>query len=511
MILSSTIISLSANAQDIESLVMPGDVIEGHADIQSECSSCHKKFDKQAQRSLCMDCHEEVAEDIQVLAGFHGLFDDARDSQCATCHTDHEGRDADIVALDESTFDHQLTDFELIGAHREVDCSDCHTPDSKHREASNSCKDCHGDDDAHDGFMGTDCGECHKPTEWPDAEFDHSSTGYPLIGEHMEPACGDCHADATYQNAPTACIDCHAEDDAHDGRSGQQCDTCHNPKGWSDTSFDHARDTDFILDGKHGLLTCGDCHSENPFEDEMDSACVACHLEEDSHDKHNGAQCDTCHASDDWAKPFFDHDRDTEYHLLGGHREVACTDCHVEPIFDASLNTSCDSCHLDDDPHDGSLGTQCENCHTEVNWQDPVFFDHDFTGFPLLGMHRENECEDCHATKAFGETDINCVACHREQDPHRGNFHDRCDTCHNPVAWDLWLFDHDEQTQFSLTGAHVEVGCADCHRTPLGRFNASTDNCRNCHRADDIHDGEFGYDCGRCHTATSFSEVRSLQ
>jgi hypothetical protein len=35
--------------------------------------------------------------------------------------------------------------------------------------------------------------------------------------------------------------------------------------------------------------------------------------------------------------------------------------------------------------------------------------------------------------------------------------------------------------------------------------------CRDCHRADDIHDGEFGSDCGRCHTADSFTEVTSLQ
>ena len=38
----------------------------------------------------------------------------------------------------------------------------------------------------------------------------------------------------------------------------------------------------------------------------------------------------------------------------------------------------------------------------------------------------------------------------------------------------------------------------------------SGQRCRNCHRADDVHDGEFGFDCGRCHTTESFSEVRSL-
>jgi hypothetical protein len=37
------------------------------------------------------------------------------------------------------------------------------------------------------------------------------------------------------------------------------------------------------------------------------------------------------------------------------------------------------------------------------------------------------------------------------------------------------------------------------------------DDCADCHRADDVHDGEFGPDCGRCHSDRSFKEVRSLQ
>ena len=56
--------SIQSHAQDIETLLMPGDVIEGHADVEAECSSCHKSFDKKAQRGLCMDCHEVVADDV---------------------------------------------------------------------------------------------------------------------------------------------------------------------------------------------------------------------------------------------------------------------------------------------------------------------------------------------------------------------------------------------------------------------------------------------------------------
>lgn len=504
--------SLSANAQDIETLVMPGEVIAAHADLESECSNCHKMFDKAGQRQRCLDCHEDVAADVDDERGFHGLRAEVHTDQCSSCHTEHEGRDAIVVILDEDTFDHRFTDFELEGAHAEAECIDCHEAESKHRDAPSECIDCHAEDEPHQDTMGSDCASCHNPSEWPDANFDHDLTEFRLLGKHNDAACLDCHADQTFPKPASECVDCHAEDDAHNGRSGNQCGNCHNPTDWHDSSFDHSRDTDFDLLGKHGDLACGDCHSENPFEDVMEMACVSCHLEDDSHEAHNGEQCETCHASEnDWIDAFFDHDTDTDFRLLGGHRDVACNDCHVEPIFEVELTTTCESCHLDDEPHERSLGTQCENCHTEVNWQDPVFFDHDLSPFPLLGHHDDAECSDCHQSKTFGNTDSQCVACHEDDNPHHGNFDRQCGSCHNPVDWDRWTFDHNVQTDFILDGAHVDVACDDCHRITLEKIKATDGSCGSCHRADDIHDGEFGPDCGRCHSASSFSDVISVQ
>jgi len=500
-----------APAQDIETVLMPGDVIADHAEIEPECSSCHAMFNKSAQRGLCLDCHEDVSADVDASVGYHGLHPDARKMQCASCHTDHEGRDAQVVVLDEDNFDHDFTDFEISGAHIEAECADCHSKSEKHREAPSDCVSCHSDDNPHVDTMGDDCTSCHQPTEWTDAEFDHEATGYPLIGKHKVAACLDCHEDRTFLNTPSTCYGCHAADDAHDGRSGRECGSCHNPSDWHDSSFDHLRDTEFALEGKHANAACGDCHSENPFEDEMNKACVSCHLDDDPHDQHRGDQCGTCHRSTEWAEPTFNHDVHTEYKLLGGHKEVACNDCHVKPVYDVNLTTSCDSCHRDDDPHEGTLGTRCESCHTEVNWQEPAFFDHDLSRFPLHGVHEDQECDSCHANQAFAGEDRSCASCHDDDDPHNGNFPDRCDACHNPIAWGIWTFNHDAQTAFPLDGAHVNVACDDCHRVPLDNMKAIGGSCRDCHRADDVHDGEFGSDCGRCHTAHTFREVRSLQ
>jgi hypothetical protein len=499
-----------AAAQTIESLVMPGPVIEGHAEVETECASCHARFERARQRDLCIVCHEDVGLDINRQAGFHGLFENARVDACVSCHTDHEGRDFSIVILDEDTFDHDFTDRPLLGRHSEVPCADCHEPEKKHREAPSDCLSCHRDDDIHEGFASTACDDCHRETDWKEIEFDHSTTDYSLLGKHQEVACNDCHEDKTFRVTPTTCFGCHAEDDAHDGRSGNECENCHNPSDWHDSSFDHTRDTDFALIGKHAEAACDDCHSENPFEDENDSACIACHLEDDEHEAHNGEQCDTCHNTVLWTESQFDHARDTEYELLGSHATVACNDCHIEPIYEVELTEECSSCHLDDEPHEGSLGTQCNNCHNEVKWEEPVFFDHDLTRFPRLGAHQEPVCDGCHKTKVFTDIEPDCASCHAEDDPHNGHFNDSCDACHNPVAWEIWTFDHNTQTEFVLDGAHADVACDDCHRMTLDKIKAIDGTCRSCHRANDIHDGEFGFDCGRCHTATSFTEVRSL-
>ena len=120
-----------AHAQ-IETLVMPGKVIEGHAEYEEDCNACHAKFKRAEQRTLCLDCHEDVAVDVNAATGFHGRFDNAREAGCASCHTDHEGRDADIVKLDEGAFDHDFTDFALLGKHGETECAECHEAGDHH-------------------------------------------------------------------------------------------------------------------------------------------------------------------------------------------------------------------------------------------------------------------------------------------------------------------------------------------------------------------------------------------
>ena len=75
----------------------------------------------------------------------------------------------------------------------------------------------------------------------------------------------------------------------------------------------------------------------------------------------------------------------------------------------------------------------------------------------------------------------------------------RCAACHRVEGWERVRFNHDP-TGFPLRGAHVEVGCGQCHGKRFGTPVADT--CGGCHR--DRHAGEFGLHCEGCHDESSW-------
>jgi hypothetical protein len=506
----------AAHAQvgSLERLVMPGPVASAHADVEAMCSDCHAPFARGEQNALCLDCHEDVARDLAAGAGFHGKNPTIPGLECSACHTEHEGRDADILGLDEASFDHSLSNFPLLGKHVELMCVDCHAEEHEtYHAAETECSACHRDDDVHRGNLGAACADCHAETAWTDTHFDHeATTDYALTGRHAEVVCTSCHVDEVYEGTPKTCFGCHAEDDGHEGTNGRECQDCHATTSWEDTSFDHFVRTGFALAGGHGGLTCESCHEGNKLTVQTPTECVACHRDDDAHMGVNGAVCDDCHRVTEWLDVTFDHGRDTDFALRGAHAELTCADCHVEPVAVAVPSTLCFDCHAEDDPHAGQLGEACDGCHadTQTAWPDGVRFDHDLASFPLLGKHDALVCEDCHATPAFHDAEGECVDCHAEDDVHERRLGSDCALCHNPNDWLAWVFDHDVQTDFALTGAHDGLTCHACHREPAVDAIVLDTTCASCHRSDDVHEGEFGQDCERCHTTESFLDLKEL-
>ena len=171
-ILASTA-SRQAPAAGLEKLLMPGELTAAHAKLEDDCSSCHDRSDRSRQTSLCLACHKPVADDVRLKTGLHGRLPNLAAGECKACHSEHLGRQADIVKLLPAAFDHRGTDFRLDGAHQAVACESCHLAGKKFREAPASCGACHKAVDIHRGALGANCGGCHATTLWRDARFDH--------------------------------------------------------------------------------------------------------------------------------------------------------------------------------------------------------------------------------------------------------------------------------------------------------------------------------------------------
>ena len=277
--------TVHAAAPVLERLLMPGPVVSSHAKYETDCSNCHDFANRPAQASLCASCHEPIRDDIRAGTGLHGRLPNAATLQCRGCHTEHQGRDADIVRFTQASLDHARTDFELKDAHASVACGSCHEAGKPYRDAPKTCNDCHRDEEPHEGRLGKDCGSCHDSVTWARAKYDHGKTDFPLKDRHAEVACASCHFGNRYDGTPTACASCHAPDDAHRGARGSDCGSCHVTTGWDTARFNHEKETGFALLGAHSKASCASCHKSGRYEDELPKDCNGCHKAEDTQDR----------------------------------------------------------------------------------------------------------------------------------------------------------------------------------------------------------------------------------
>lgn len=351
---------------------------------------------------LCDKCHEPVAApapadpDLLVFAGSpvsYTRYSDIAHGSCDACHRDpHAGRfekacaechtTAGFREVETAGFDHERTDYPLRGLHQPVACAKCHTSGVMTEPlAHNRCRDCHADE--HRGQFaeradGGACDACHG-VQRPFARHtytaaDHRNSDYPLTGSHRAVPCARCHEPvetegreqyARFRFDDTRCRACH--EDVHRGqldvwieKSG--CDYCHSTDSWHRTNFDHSL-ARFALEGKHREIECLRCHFVETDEGgrelwmkPLERTCAGCH-----DDVHAGqflaagareTACERCHTAEGWQRLVFNHDRDTEFALAGGHENVACGECHrrvvvngVETVQYAGVPRACSACH----------------------------------------------------------------------------------------------------------------------------------------------------------------------
>lgn len=509
LILMTLGMAAEVSAASLERLVMPGPVSQAHAELEDDCGSCHSTTGDQTQVALCVVCHSEVGADLSAGTGLHGRLPEVADNQCQLCHAEHEGRDAESLEFDWTSFDHNLTDFPLQWAHSLASCETCHAPDLRFSAAPATCVGCHAADDPHEGNLGSQCMDCHTQRTWEKTHFDHAATAFSLSGKHTQLECTACHLGNRFDAAQSDCVSCHQQDDVHNGSLGGDCQQCHNTDGWTGSLFDHAT-TGFTLTGGHNELACESCHQAGEAKSLSNSTCQSCHDKDDVHGGDNGTACASCHVTSSWIEVRFDHFKSSGFALRGAHEPLKCSACHQGPVSE-SLPGTCGECHLEDDPHQQQLGSACESCHSDVAWNASLRFDHDLVAFPLLGQHGGLECRACHQSAQFLDAPGSCAECHTEDDVHQGFLGSDCSTCHNPSAWRSTAFDHERSSGFLLAGVHAQLTCISCHGKPAFLQASSSDDCATCHRQDDTHNGRFGTDCARCHGVDSFRTLRSLE
>ena len=432
-----TAFASGARTQNLfEKLVLPGPVVEGHAKLEKDCGKCHEPFSRKSQTNLCLACHKEIAADRSTGQRYHGRRLDAVKQDCSHCHSDHVGRDGDIIQFDRETFNHAFTDFALLGAHLSVACSGCHAAPAKFRNAPGRCADCHKSVDPHKGRLGDACEKCHGEADWGHVKaFDHGTTKFPLHEAHRAVSCSACHGGERYSGIGATCDSCHRIQDVHLGRYGIRCESCHGESRWPAIHFNHDKDTKYMLRGAHATVKCDSCHVGDLYRDKLAMTCISCHRKDDRHKGQLGSKCEQCHTEVSWRRTTpFDHDL-TKFPLTGKHANVRCEGCHRAPDF-KNTPSNCVACHRDNH-HEGRLGAGCGLCHNSVSWKK-WRFDHDAqTRYPLTGAHRDLNCHACHVTRnvqsVVAPTD--CYSCHRQDDAHRGSFGRACERCHTTASF----------------------------------------------------------------------------
>ena len=383
------------------------------------------------------------------------------------------------------------------------------------------------------GPISIPCQNCHTYTSWKpirsNPEFNHDQTGYPLRGMHQKVGCSKCHTSLVFKNVSSHCADCHA--DIHRRQFGANCESCHSVAGWQ-VSLQAIKNHQnrFPLVGAHALVQCDQCHKNaaaGQFAG-LSTSCYSCHQKDfltpviDHVGLGFPSTCESCHSMDSWFNAKFDHLKYTGYALTGAHVTLPCTSCHINNVFKGTP-AECYSCHVTDftksnNPPHVQLGLphDCASCHSTSDWNNAKFDHTLYAHYPLTGAHASVTCAQCHVNNNYNSTPTACYSCHQADFTKTTNpnhvssgFPTDCSLCHTTANWTSSTFDH-SKTSFPLTGAHVSVGCAQCHTN--NNFTTLPKDCYGCHQADFTKTtnpnhvtGNFPTTCATCHSTSSWT------
>ncbi len=323
-----------------------------HTEFKNDCLLCHRPWGGSSDRR-CLACHTDISLELRTQTELHGRL--APFWPCDQCHSEHQGRQAQIGHVVLSAYPHDDTNFKLTGSHKDIACSDCH-PDNHYRLTATTCDSCHPNPEDHVNKYGQNCEQCHAvannddfvATSWTPLTLDHSF--FPLTDGHALPTCEQCHLTPEFQQTATECVACHPEPEIHLGWYGAACYDCHLTTTWTPSTFDH-NTLDFTLTGKHAELRCQACHINNQFI-KTDAECAACHNEPEFHRSGQfGSQCRLCHTDSGWRPAFLRRHTFPVNHAKSldqtpdnclmchpqGYTTYRCNACHGDGLIEPAL------------------------------------------------------------------------------------------------------------------------------------------------------------------------------
>ncbi len=236
-------------------MINPGELIEGHQNLNNKCLACHKPFSGIANEK-CISCHKlsEIGKNIKGKENKPLFHQQLANEECSSCHIEHLGIFPENSL---SGFKHELLSISIIN-----NCTSCHNKplDNLHSQVS------------------TNCNTCHQTQSWKSSiSFNHDA----LLNKNN---CTACHQKPK---------------DNYHNLINENCDKCHTTNKWVPSTFDHS--SYFRLDQNHNA-TCITCHTKNNF---TSYTCYGCHEHTESKiiSEHNEegiytiSNCASCHKS----------------------------------------------------------------------------------------------------------------------------------------------------------------------------------------------------------------------
>lgn len=317
-------------------------------------------------------------------------------------------------------------------------------------------------------------------TQLAGRDFDHTATGFPLVGGHATAACETCHVAGVFKGTAKTCDGCHAlgkrvvatpKSTSHIVTDAP-CETCHfNTSTFLGARFNHGT----AIPGQ-----CATCHNGRQSTGRPASHSVGSKATD---------SCDHCHRSYAFLPASWNHIGvipgscdNAGCHVQGSNQYYRSTSTHV---YTYMRNNKCDDCHtfFSWTPRHIAPTKLCNGCHNDTDAKGP----NSFSGHAVIGATQN--CTDCHSTTTINSVSWAGALGAKPTNHIPYNAGAFCINCHpTPSTWVTGATLHAYVTSYTCNNCH-QTGAQICTGTCLGNIQTSN------------HQGSQTCNSGGCHSS----------